>query len=163
LLIVIWEYETDTVNINWVKGVVPFHQIPEFNHKDYDLDKNGFYAILAGKRKTTGWVELELLYIGQAFDQTLRERIPQEHDAYKCVFDYQQDSDKDILVKIGYIKESTVQKTTQLFDDVECCLIYCNQPLCNTLCKEKYTGRDLHIINTGSYRPLKEECYCSKS
>lgn len=156
----------DTVYINWVKGVLPFHQIKDFEHETYDLDKNGFYAILAGARaKTKGWVKLKLLYIGQAFDQTLRERILQEHPAYECVFNYQkQYSDLDILVKIGFIEKSTVERRTQqLYDAIECCLILCSQPMCNTTCKESYSGRDLNVINKGHYFSLKEKCSCFKT
>ena len=157
----------DTVYINWVQGVVPFHQIKDFRHKTYDLDRNGFYAILGGTydSRSRGWKNLKLLYIGQAFDQTLRERIPQEHPAYQCVFEYRKrHSGVDILVKIGFIEKSTVERSTQqLFDDIECCLIFCNQPLCNTTCKESYSGRDLQVINVGHYRRLKEKCTCSKT
>ena len=156
----------DTVHINWVQGVVPFHQIKDFRHKTYDLDKNGFYAILGAKynSNTKKWENPMLLYIGQAFDQTLRERIPQEHPAYKCVFEYRKrHSDIDILVMIGFIEKSSVERSTQqLFDDIECCLIFCNQPLCNALCKESYLGRDLQVFNMGYYKPLKETCTCSK-
>lgn len=157
----------DTIYINWVQGVVPLHQIKDFRHKTYDLDKNGFYAILGGTydSRSKGWKNLKLLYIGQAFDQTLRERIPQEHPAYQCVFEYRKrHSGVDILVKIGFIEKSTVERSTQqLFDDIECCLIFCNQPLCNTTCKESYSGRDLQVINSGYYRRLKEKCTCSKT
>ena len=99
------------------------------------------------------WGNLELLYIGQAFDQTLRKRIPQDHPAYECVLQYQKEhSNVDIIVLIGLIENSTVERLTQqLFDDVECCLIFCNQPLCNITCKESCSGR------------AREKCVCSEA
>ena len=155
----------DTVYIKWVEGVMPFNKIKDFIRKE--LDKKGFYALLGGTRaqNSTGWINLKLLYVGQAFDQTLRERIPQEHPAYECVFKYQKEhSGIAIVVMIGTIEKSPVAKLTQqLFNDIECCLIFCNQPLCNTTCKESYSGRDLQVINTEDYKPLKEKCACSET
>ena len=144
-----------------------FDQIKTFTHDKWNLDKKGFYAILGGPFDSTSssWKNLVLLYIGQAFAQTLRERISQKHPAYDCVFEYQKKHPSvDIIVKIGFVEKSTVQALTQqLFDDVECCLTYCNQPLCNTTCKESYTGRDLQVINMGDYTSLREKCFCSKT
>lgn len=155
----------NSVYINWGKGVIPFSQIQDFGLAR--LDKTGFYAIIGGihNADTNKWGNLKLLYIGQAFDQTLRERIHQDHPAYECVFQYRREhSGTDLVVLIGIIKERTVERLTQqLFDNVECCLILCNQPLCNTNCKESYSGRDLQVINTGSIPPLKERCVCSET
>lgn len=78
-----------TVHINWGKGVIRFNQIKDFRLGR--LDEKGFYAILGAiyNSNTKNWGNLKLLYIGQAFDQPLRERISQEHPAYECVFKYQ--------------------------------------------------------------------------
>lgn len=153
----------DTVNIKWDDGVTQFDQIKD--SKRTNLDKSGFYAILGATSDvgSKSWKGLKLLYIGQAFDQTLRERIPQEHDAYKCVYDYRKNhSGTDLVVMIGLIEESTLEKQTrQIFNDIECCLIFCNKPTCNTTCQESYSGRDLQVINAGDYTPLKEKCSCS--
>jgi hypothetical protein len=153
----------DTVNVEWDKGVIRFDQIKDF--KSENLDKKGFYTILGWTFDETSkkWKDLKLLYIGQAFDQTLRERIPQEHDAYNCVYDYKKNhSGTSLFVMIGIIKESSVEKQTQqLFNDIECCLIFRNKPACNTTCQESYSGRDLEVTNTGDYVPLKEKCSCS--
>lgn len=154
----------DTVQIKWIEGVIQFNAISEFKHQY--LDKKGFYALLGARfnKETDRWEEIKLLYIGQAFDQTLRERIPQEHPAYKCVFEYtKKNPGKQIAVMLGIIEKSSVQKLTQeLFNDVECCLISWNQPTCNTQCKESYTGRELQVTNTGGFTPLKEKSTCSK-
>jgi len=53
--------------------------------------------------------------------------------------------------------------TQELFDDIECCLIYKNKPLCNTDCVNKYNSklrREIQIINHGNRSPLKENCRC---
>ncbi len=155
----------DTVHVDWPKGAVLFDQIKTFQHSEWDLDKNGFYAIYCASydEESRSWKNLVLLYIGQAFEQTLRQRIPQPHDAYDCVFDYQKKHPgTDVIVKIGYITKSTVQKVTQqLFDDVECCLTFCNKPYCSITCKDSYSGRDLQVINTGD-PPLKDQGSCSE-
>jgi len=153
----------DTVNIKWDDTVTQFDRIKD--SKKTKLDKSGFYAILGAtfNESSKKYESLKLLYIGQAFDQTLRERIPQEHDAYKCVYDYKKNhSGTDIVVMIGLIEESSLEKQTQqIFSDIECCLIFCNKPTCNTTCQESYSGRNLQVTNTGDYTPLKEKCSCS--
>jgi hypothetical protein len=63
----------------------------------------------------------------------------------------------------GIIEKCTLDKITkQLFDDIECCLINSNQPICNTMCKDSYKGREIKIINDGDYSPLKKESICSE-
>lgn len=154
----------DTIHINWDKSVTQFNDIKD--SKKSKFDGKGFYAILGGiyEPKTNEWTSLKLLYIGQAFDQTLRERIPQEHTAYKCVFDYKkQHSNVGIVVMLGSIEKSTVERVTQeLFNDIECCLVFSNKPLCNETCQDCYSGRDLKIVNTGHPYPLKDESNCSE-
>lgn len=152
----------DTVQINWAKGAIRFDEIS--TSKEPYLDKEGFYAILGATfySESKSWKDFKLLYIGQAFNQTLRQRIPQDHPGYECVSEYRKKNRRDIIVMVGIIGQAEAQRITQqLFDDVECCLIYCNQPFCNVKCKDSYTGRDLQVINTGDFSPLKEKCACS--
>lgn len=155
----------DTIHINWDETVIQFHNIKD--SKNPKLDEKGFYAILGATydSETEKWGNIELLYIGQAFEQTLRERIPQEHPAYECVFDYQKKhSGVGIVVMLGTIEKSTVEKSTQqLFNDIECCLVFSNKPLCNTSCKESYSGRELKIINTEHPYPLEKEHSCTET
>jgi len=153
----------DTVSIKWDNGVTQLDRIKDSQNPD--MDKSGFYAILGATfdESSKTWKGLKLLYVGQAFEQTLRERIPQEHDAYKCVYDYKKNhSGTDLVVMIGLIEKSSIEKQTrQIFNDIECCLIFCNKPACNTTCQESYSGRDLEVTNTGDYKPLIEKCSCS--
>ena len=128
------------------------------------MDDNGFYAILGANYDKTKnqWIDFDLLYMGQVFDQTLRQRISQPHDAYTCVNANTKKTQKTAIIMVGVIKETSVERITQEFvNDVECCLIYSNQPLCNDKCKEEYTGRSLEITNTEGYYPLKETSSCS--
>ncbi len=152
----------DVVLIDWAQSVVPFDQVKDFKSETCNLDRKGFYVILSGTKTAKGWVKPRLLYIGQAFDQTLRERIPQERKEYQCVYSYQKaHAGAPIWVMIGFVKESTVGRVNQqLFDEIECCSIFSNQPLCNTACKDSYSGRDLEVINVGHYEPLEERCTC---
>jgi hypothetical protein len=152
----------EVVLIEWAQSVVPFHQIKDFKSETCNLDRKGFYVILSGTKTAKGWVKPRLLYVGQAFDQTLRERIPQERMEYQCVYSHQKaHAGAPIWVMIGFIKETSVGRVNQqLFDDIECCLIFSNQPMCNTACKDSYSGRDLEVINVGHYAPLEERCTC---
>lgn len=70
-----------------------------------------------------------------------------------------------LLVMAGTITRATSQRITQeLMDDVECCLVFTNQPKCNgPPCKESYSGREIMISNTGAYQPLKESSKCGPS
>jgi len=151
----------DQVQIKWFNNI-PFKTISQSENKH--LDKKGFYALLGARydKDSKNW-KVILLYIGQAFDQTLRNRIPQDHPGYECVYDYiKKNPGKEIRVMIGIIEKTNLEKITQtLFDAIECCLIFCNQPKCNTQCKESYTGRDLQVTNTGAYIPLKPKCTCT--
>ncbi|GHU74697.1 hypothetical protein FACS189450_15310 [Spirochaetia bacterium] len=47
--------------------------------------------------------------------------------------------------------------TQGLFDDIEACLIYDNQPVANTINKDSYTGRSIIVTNTGGFYPLNEK------
>ena len=151
----------DTVQIKWINNM-PFNTIGENENKS--LDMKGFYALLGARydKDSKTW-KVTLLYIGQAFDQILRERIPQEHPGYKCAYSYiKKNPGKEIRVMVGVIEKTNLEKRTQaLFDDIECCLIFCNKPICNTQCKESYKGRDLQITNIGAYIPLKPKCTCT--
>jgi hypothetical protein len=155
----------DTVTIEWTKIVGSFASIAQSTSTLPYLDGHGFYVVLAGNYDETKnvWTDLESMYIGQAFDQTLRARIPQHHAAYDCVDKYLRRSAKVAGVMVGIIAQASVERITQDFvNDVECCLIYSNQPDCNDNCKDAYTGRPIKITNTGgSYLPVKPVCQCA--
>ena len=149
----------DTVEIKWIGYSFPLQDIT--THPEPTLDENGFYAILLGKgNPKEGWESLTLLYIGQAFDQTIRKRVPQQHKAYKCVNDWlKANPGYDAIITLGQI--SFPGRLTQpLVDDTECCLIFTNQPKCNETCKESYNGRELSVKNAGKFVPVKSLSKC---
>lgn len=150
------------VKIYWENGVFVFSEIPEFPN-DF-LENNGFYVILAATYDATKniFFDMELLYIGQTFDQTFRERIPQPHEAYPLIYEYMKyNSQKTVVAKLGAIYDCDAERITQeLFDDIECCLINKNQPIFNDKCKKSYIGRSIIVENIGDYFPLKEGGVC---
>jgi hypothetical protein len=155
----------NTVTIEWTRIVGRFASIAQSTSILPHLNERGFYVLLAGNYDETKniWTDLEPMYIGQAFDQTLRARITQRHPTYDCVEKYLRRSGKVAGVMVGIIAEASVERITQDFvNDVECCLIYTNQPDCNDNCKNEYKGRPIKITNKGgSYLPVKPVCKCA--
>jgi len=152
----------DSVTVEWTQTADTFANIDK--SKLPHLDEKGLYAILGAvfDKPQNQWTKFNLLYIGQAFDQTLRVRIPQPHDAYACFDENLKKTTKTAIVMVGIVTQASVKPITQsLFDDVECCLIHSNQPLCNTDCKAEYKGRPLKITNTEGYPPLKPASECA--
>ncbi|MCD6131685.1 MAG: hypothetical protein J7J61_06250 [Candidatus Hydrothermae bacterium] len=129
-----------------------------------EFDKFGFYMLLTGKPTQEGTFKMgKLLYIGQAYNQKIGERIPQSHPGYECIVENH--SGEYLYLAVSEISRlDGMEKITQeLFDDIECCLIYKNKPLCNTDCVNKYNSklrRVIQITNTYNYSPLKEKCEC---
>lgn len=132
------------------------------------LNNEGFYMLILGtpsQTKANSYTPVDLSYIGKAKDQTLRERIPQQNGheaAFNCIIK----SGKGITLYIGLgvITENSMQvATTQLYDDIECCMIYTNKPSCNENCKESFNSqlrRSITIHHTGKYTPLAQDTTC---
>lgn len=132
------------------------------------LNQEGYYMFTLGTPSptdSTKHTRKELSYIGKAFGQTLLQRIPQRNGhetAFQCII--QRGKGYTLYIGLGVITENTLQNhTDQLHDDIECCLIFNNQPTCNDTCKDAYNSelrREISITNTGSYQPLKENTLC---
>jgi hypothetical protein len=124
------------------------------------LDNYGFYMVLAGKfnDKINKYVGISLQYIGQTYDQSIRERAQQQHKAYKGINDFINEHEGyEVLVRPGIITSISQERiSAALVDDIEACLIFTNQPEQNTVNKENYTGRDIIITYEGGYYPLEE-------
>lgn len=151
----------ENVTVKWSKILVAIGNVSQSKNEYMDL--HGYYTIIAGKHKGRKVENPKLLYIGQAFKQTLRERIPQDHKkAEKCILKYlRENPGTTVWVQTGSITSSdTKTRTQQIYDDIECCLIFTNQPKCNTQCKESYEGREIRITNTGAYGVLKKNSSC---
>lgn len=155
----------DKVKIEWGPNVVALDKVAESNLAH--LDESGFYAILSAnlvQADDRRWGNFDLLYIGQAYDQTLRERLVQPHDAYSHISAENKKTGKTAVVMVGIITAVSTAKLTQdLVDDIEHCLIYSNQPLCNDANKREYKGRSLQITNSEGCFPLKELSSVPKS
>jgi hypothetical protein len=147
------------VTINWVDNVVRLSKIK--TSRLPSLDQKGFYAILGAKQdEKRKWEVMTLLYIGQAFDQTLRERIPQEQKPYKCVTAFLRNNlntKAEALVMHGLVGRSSSTLSQDLVDDIERCLVNANQPLCNEVRRGSNDGKPLMITNMGGFYPLKEQ------
>jgi len=126
------------------------------------LDDNGFYAIyLARYNSQTIMVgDGKLLYIGKAYDQTIRQRLQQHHDADQCINNLKrQKTNYELFFKSGIISETDQERlTVQLVNDIECCMIFMNKPSCNIQCKEKYDGREVSIENENSWIIKNSSC-----
>jgi hypothetical protein len=79
--------EITEITLDWSTNFIPFENVR--NSKNDFLDSKGFYAIYTAKPMSKGLItSVKLQYIGQAYDQTIRERIPQQHIAYKKIETY---------------------------------------------------------------------------
>ena len=147
--------------LNWTSGVLEFREVEYFLNSD--LDYRGFYAILAGLPMlyVPGWYWTKrLLYIGQAYHQSIRDRVPQPHPAYAIANQYFQSHPSHVpLVMVG-LRMPTTTPTEELYNDIEAALIYANQPLCNDQGKKEYTGRPIQIANHGDSSPLRPAVRC---
>ena len=152
----------DTIEITWKASVTRLDRVGESN--DVDLDHGGFYCILGGRweQAQQHWTNISLLYIGQTYNQTLRQRLSQAHPAYQCIANWLKLRDGfAALVMIGVVtRYSPADLTQALVDDAECCLIFHNQPPCNVNCKQSYNGRDILVDNKGGFSPLNPSSHC---
>lgn len=158
------------IKIEWGCNLYKFGNMSELtDSNDNILDGNGFYHIFAGTYNKCEnkiiYTNVEKLYIGMAYDQSLRERIPQYHLAYKEINGYaQKHSDKSVMIRVGCIISSTTERITEeLYHDIENALIYTCKPKFNTQCKKGYAGRDIEIRNEGKHGSIKKDIVMRQS
>ena len=148
------------VRITWTTNASRLSNI-DTSKLDY-LDGKGFYAIYACvyNKDRNSITPKKLLYIGQAFEQTIRERLKQPHDADACMKkEKQNEPNSGLWFKTGVITKNDQEKVTQqLFNDVECCMIYVNKPKCNTLCMETYEGGAIEVTHGGARMITNSSC-----
>jgi len=148
------------VRITWTTNASRVSNIDN-SKLDY-LDEKGFYAIYACvyNKDRNSITPKKLLYIGQAFEQTIRERLKQPHDADACMKkEKQNEPNSGLWFKTGVITKHDQEKVTQqLFNDVECCMIYVNKPKCNTLCMETYEGGAIEVTHGGARMIKNSSC-----
>ncbi|MDA3885882.1 MAG: hypothetical protein PF638_09845 [Candidatus Delongbacteria bacterium] len=153
----------ETATIHWMTGV---YQFGELNVTSNNLlDGKGFYAIYAARwnSREESYDILDLLYIGQAYGQSLRTRISQDHDsAYDCIGKTLKNNPDVVPVfKVGTISQCFFSRIAQEFiDDIESCLIFRNQPKCNTQNVASYNGRVIGVTNEGDYPLIHQYLTC---
>lgn len=126
----------DSVTILW--SASNYHQLRE-QHDCY------LYAVT---------FEDELLYIGMAYRQTVQARtLRKDHirDKYQAILD-------GITVWLGEIIYKSFSRISEdRIQDIECLLIYVNQPKDNRQCKISYTGRPNLRVRSKWFPHLIEE------
>jgi len=91
----------------------------------------------------------EILYIGKSEDQGGFKRAKDHFRGSKdriggCICNGRDEN--EVYIRVGSLP---VGQDRALIADAENLLIYKLQPPCNTTLKDKYYGRNLHIINEG--------------
>lgn len=154
-----------------IKEQIDKNEDPEFKSI---LDENGFYLIIACELNpridcpATNCKGIKFLYIGHAYEQTLKERITQNHDAYDFLFQKQSKMNLYLYISAGKIKKnSSGSKSLDLVNDIECFIIYFNNKnkiidftFLNETCLEQYEHEErkkISLINEGDYEPLIKE------
>lgn len=152
-----------TVGISWANLLTYYTQIDD---GDPSLDQSGFYGIIRGiwypNKKLYG--NLELLYIGKAYKQTIRKRAKQPHPSAdeKMQIFFEKNKRYHKLLLHGWITEYSQERITeQLFSDIEACLINSHHPYANEKSMYSYQGRCIQIINSGAKVVINENCVCS--
>ena len=149
------------VKITWSEKITPLTYIPK--SKIRYMDEKGFYAIYLGvpSEKPLQTTLKKLLYIGQAYDQTIRKRSQQPHDdADKCMkSENEKEPGSNLYIKSGIITENDQDGISQeLFNDVECCMIYTNKPACNQKCMKEYVGGEIIISHVNARKITDSSC-----
>ena len=98
------------VKITWSEKTTALTYIPD--SKISYLDESGFYAIYVRvpSEKPKYSTLKKLLYIGQAYEQIIRDRLQQPHDADECMeAEKEREPNSDLYVKTGIITESFIK------------------------------------------------------
>jgi len=150
----------DRSYITWDPDVIRFKDVARSRHPL--LRGKGFYAILSATLDDEHdvWHDLELMFIGKAFDQSLRARIPQPRAAYDRMQAAMTDQPgRELIVMLGEQTESTLKRVTRGFtEDVERCLVVRHRPPINRPPSGAYRGRKISVVNRGDFAPLKPKC-----
>ncbi len=148
----------DWADVEWSAPV----EIQDLDQLDPDFESD-LYAIIGAVDGGHQWTNIRLLYIGSAYRQHVIDRIRQDHEAYESIEKYLAANPRRVLlVKSGSIVDSSLERTSEKFvRDIECCLIYCNQPSCNRKCKESSGARAVHVRSFGDHKPIKRDCDCT--
>jgi hypothetical protein len=130
----------DKVRVFWSKDR-PIEKAIKVDEKQYEY----LYMILAKKK---------LLYIGQAFNQYLGNRLSRHEVLNEILDDY---SEEIIRIRFGNIIAPQFSRITKkLVTDIESVLINYHDPPYNIQSTDTYYGRDIQVTNLGTFKPLKK-------
>ena len=150
----------EKVTITWSNSLVKYSEI-ETSTVSF-LDKQGFFCILSGMNGLRKEIldEIILLYIGQTFSHTLREKIIQSYEKIDYISGrFINEKERRTTLIMGGIITNCSAKTISnyLYKNIVNCLIYANKPIGNPSYLENYNSKTIEITNTGHYFPLKEK------
>jgi len=128
----------DRVALNW-RGPYAFERAREVEPSE----NRGIYAITIKRGSTE-----RIVRIGRTYDQAFYQRL----SGYKLAVKSMSGS---AMVRFGIFASEVSRISRQRLSDVECLLIYVHQPRLNDACRDKYSGRDLEIVNRGRRGPIK--------
>ncbi len=117
------------------------------------LEERGFFMFLAGQ--VIPEEKLSIALIEGTFDHSIKEKILKKKGhlrEYKCI--YKNHKNENLYLKVGIIEELNEKDSEELYKAIECKYIEKINPNCNEPCK---TEKDIEIINSGEYSPLKEK------
>jgi len=146
----------------WLEWHGPFlaTALDTYDNNILDLSA-GIYIILDSKPTHTGWkTDRELLYVGMVFGESFYERMVEHQasggdDIWRWIMNHRK---YEVTVKVASIHlEEGRRGSEQLVRDIENLLIFRLQPPGNVQGKESYAGRNLRVVNTRRYRPLRKE------
>lgn len=149
-----------------------FKQLKEGKLDDKKLGKTkpAIYMFNCFKRLSDGKLHVysgNPKYIGKSFDRPVIERL-KEHlndEVGKCLKKY---CKQELQIKVARIEFPLklsyifLHSERDIVDVAECCLIFQEKPVCNTVCKDEYTKNfDITVHNKGDKKPLKKRiCRC---
>ena len=157
----------NAVRVNWKSSVYTKNQI-----ENEDLEGYHLYSMITMKKVKSGGITLEIrdtdvLYIGMTHKQDVGTRIVQPHKEAQTKIDnfmnQASNKNKPIRYIIGKIISFDEDITEDFIRDVECCLIFRNQPVGNDKCKESYPRGSIIIQNEGYFTPLRNTSQCEKN
>jgi len=108
----------------------------------------------------TGESDGELVYIGQAYDQSFARRVPQHQNDGLADWIEEEYAEIQLYLSTGHLGLKTYDRVTpQLVDDIESLLIGACRPPGNLSKTKTFSGRELLIRNKGSRGSVPRYCW----
>jgi hypothetical protein len=129
---------------------------------DIDLDRRGFWFYCTAEETVEGLEVEELLFIGSAWREDLRQRIQDRRlfGAYRELLN--ESRNKELYLAFSNVSYlSSGVEPRRFVSDIENALVFQNQPFVNRNGRDEYyseVGNRFRITNMGDYFPLEETC-----